>query len=180
MATTDRLERGEELVLGDTEFLEDLGGAGVGLLIEGGEEEVFHAEVFVFELFGGLGGAAEEGLKTGGDVDAAPGGAGARDFGEPGDLRFDPIGKFGRLGAEFFQEAGNEAVLLCGEGVEEVFDLDGLMALLGGLGLGRGDGLLGVFGQLVQVHERKLSAQRLRRARGLLVGRRIRMRIKIR
>jgi hypothetical protein len=27
------------------------------------------------------------------------------------------------------------------------------MTLLGGLGLGRGDGLLGVFGELVQVHE---------------------------
>jgi hypothetical protein len=40
------------------------------------------------------------------------------------------------LGTEFFQQAGNEAVFLGGEGVEEVFDLDGLMALLGGLGLG--------------------------------------------
>jgi hypothetical protein len=57
------------------------------------------------------------------------------------------------LGTEFFQKAGNQAVLLGGEGVEEVLDLDGLMALLGGLGLGRGDGLLGVFGELVQVHE---------------------------
>jgi hypothetical protein len=37
--------------------------------------------------------------------------------------------------------------------VQEVLDLNGLMTLLGGLGLGRGDGLLGVFGELVQVHE---------------------------
>jgi hypothetical protein len=56
------------------------------------------------------------------------------------------------LGTEFFQKAGNEAVLLGGEGVEEVFDLDGLVTLLGGLGLGRGHGLLGVFRQFVQVH----------------------------
>jgi hypothetical protein len=58
------------------------------------------------------------------------------------------------LGTEFFQKAGNEAVLLGGERVEEVLDLNGLVTLLGGLGLGRGDGLLGVFGELVQVHEK--------------------------
>jgi hypothetical protein len=57
------------------------------------------------------------------------------------------------LGTEFFQKAGDEAVLLGGEGVQEVLDLNGLMTLLGGLGLGRGDGLLGVFGELVQIHE---------------------------
>ena len=69
------------------------------------------------------------------------------------------------MGAKFVQEAGDEAVLLGGEGVEEVFDLDGLVALLGGLGLGRGDGFLGVFGELVQVHGRELSERSLRRAR---------------
>jgi hypothetical protein len=69
------------------------------------------------------------------------------------------------LGTEFFQQAGDEAFLLGGEGVEEVFDLDGLVALLGGLGLGRGDGLLGVFGELVQIHVEKLSERSLRRAR---------------
>ena len=51
-----------------------------------------------------------------------------------------------------------------------MLDLDGLVALLGGLGLGRGDGLLGVFGQFVQVHEKKLSGKRSPRARGLLAG----------
>jgi hypothetical protein len=49
--------------------------------------------------------------------------------------------------------------------VEEVFDLDGLVTLFGGLGLGRGDGLLGVFGELVQIHVEKLSERSLRRAR---------------
>jgi hypothetical protein len=51
--------------------------------------------------------------------------------------------------------------------VEEVFDLHSLVALLGGLGLRRGDGLLGVFGQLIQVHSLKLSGKMPRRARGL-------------
>ena len=77
----------------------------------------------------------------------------------------EAVGEFGGLGAELFQEAGNETVLLGGEGVEEVLDLDGLVALLGGLGLGRGDGLLGVFGELIQVHGRELSERSLRRAR---------------
>jgi hypothetical protein len=49
--------------------------------------------------------------------------------------------------------------------VEEVLDLDGLVTLFGGLGLGRGDGLLGVFGELVQIHVEKLSERSLRRAR---------------
>jgi len=96
-----------------------------------------------------LGGAAEEGLETRGDVDAAPGGTGSGDFGQAGDFRFEPLGEFGRLGAQFLEEAGDKAVFLSGEGVKEVLDLDGLVALLGGLGLGRGDGLLGVFSQLI-------------------------------
>ena len=41
--------------------------------------------------------------------------------------------------------------------MEEVFDFNGLMALPGGLGLGRAYGLLGVFGQFVQIHDWKLS-----------------------
>jgi hypothetical protein len=39
------------------------------------------------------------------------------------------------------------------------------VTLFGGLGLGRGDGLLGVFGELVQIHVEKLSERSLRRAR---------------
>ena len=152
LAAADGLEGAEELVLGDAELLEDFGDAGVGLLVKGGKEKVFHAEILVLEFFGGLGGPAEEGLETRGDVDAAPGGARAGDLGQAGDFRFEAVGKFGRLGAEFLEKAGDEAVFLGGERVEEVFDLDSLMALLGGLGLGRGHGLLGVFGQLVEVH----------------------------
>jgi hypothetical protein len=129
----------------------------VGFLVEGGEEKMFHAEIFVFELLGGLGGAAEEGLETRGDVDAASGGTGAGDFGQAGDFRFEPLSEFGRLGTKFLEEAGDKAVFLGGKGVEEMFDFNGLMALLGGLGLGRGDGLLGVFSQLVKIHGSKLS-----------------------
>ncbi|NBS15123.1 MAG: hypothetical protein EBT57_10065 [Verrucomicrobia bacterium] len=51
--------------------------------------------------------------------------------------------------------------------MEEVFDLDGLVTLFGGLGLGRGDRLLGVFGKFVQIHRLELSERRLRRARGI-------------
>jgi len=96
-----------------------------------------------------LGGAAEEGLETRGDVDAAPGGTGSGDFGQAGDFRFEPLGEFGRLGAQFLEQAGDETVFRGGQGVEEMFDLDGLVALLGGLRLSRGDGLLGVFSQLI-------------------------------
>jgi hypothetical protein len=71
------------------------------------------------------------------------------------------------LGTEFFQQAGNEAVLLGSEGVEEVLDLNGLMALLGGLGLGRGNSLLGIFGELVQIHEEQLFKKNHPRARGI-------------
>jgi hypothetical protein len=53
------------------------------------------------------------------------------------------------LGAQFFEEPGDEAIFLRGQGMEEVFDLHGLMALLGRIGLGRGDCLLGVFRELV-------------------------------
>ena len=149
------MEGGEELVLGDAELFEDLGG----------EKEVLDAEILVLELFGGLSGAAEKGLEARGDVEAAAGGAGAGNFGEAGDFGFYSIGELGGLGAKFFQQAGDEAVLLGGEGVEEVFDLDGLVTLLGGLGLGRGDSFLGVFGELVQIHGRELSERSLRRAR---------------
>ena len=153
LAATDGLKGGEELVLGNPELLEDLGGAGVGLLVESGKEKVLHTKILVLELFRGLGGAAEKGLEARGDVDTAARRAGTGDLGETGDFRFNAVGKFGGLGTEFFQQAGDEAVLLGSEGVEEVFDLDGLVALLGGLGLGRGNRLLGVFGELVQVHE---------------------------
>ena len=105
-------------------------------------------------------------MEARGDVDAASGSAGAGDLGKTGDFRLHPVGKFGRLGAEFFQQTGNEALFLGGEGVEEVFNLDGLVALLGGLGLSRGNGFLGVFGEFVQVHKVKLSVKKLRRARG--------------
>jgi hypothetical protein len=40
------------------------------------------------------------------------------------------------------------------------------MTLFGGLGLGRGDRLLGVFGELIQVHKRELSVRSFRRASG--------------
>jgi hypothetical protein len=53
----------------------------MGLLVEGGQEEVFDAEIFVFEFFGGLSGATEEGLEAGSDIDAASGGARAGDLG---------------------------------------------------------------------------------------------------
>ena len=123
-----------------------------------------------FEFFGGLGGAAEERLEARGDVDTAARRAGTGDLGEAGDFRFEAVGKFGGLGTEFFQQAGDEAVFLGGEGVEEVLDLDGLVALLGGLGLGRSDSFLGVFGELVQVHGRELSERSLRRARRIERG----------
>jgi hypothetical protein len=139
----------------------------VGLLVEGGKKKVFHAEILVLEFFSGLGGAAEQGLETRGDVDAASRGTGAGDFGQAGDFRFEPLGEFGGLGTEFFEEAGDESVFLGRKRVEEMFDLDGLVTLLGGLGLGRGDGLLGVFGEFIQVHDLKLSGKKPRRARGL-------------
>ena len=169
MAAADGLQGTEELVLGDAELLQDLGGSGVGFLVEGGEKKMFDAEILILELFGCLGGASEEGLKARGDVDAT-GGAGAGDLGQAGDFRFKAVSKLRGLGTEFLKQARDEAVFLGGEGVEEVFDFDGLVALLGGLGLGRGDGFLGVFGQFVQVHEKKLSGKRPRRARGLLAG----------
>ena len=136
------MEGTEEFVLGDAKFLEDLCRAGVGILVESGEEEMFDAEILVLKFLGGLRGAAEEGLEARGDVDTASGGTGTGDLGQAGDFRFEAVGELGGLGAELFQEAGNETVLLGGEGVEEVLDLDGLVALLGGLGR---DGLRSIF-----------------------------------
>jgi hypothetical protein len=100
----------------------------VRIFLEGGEEKVFDTNVVVFE-FGGFGGSAtEKGLEARGDDGAAWGSAWARDFGQASDFGFEAFGKAGGLGAEFFDEAQDESIRLSGEGVEEVFDIDGGMA----------------------------------------------------
>ena len=86
MAASDGLQGGEEFVWGDAEFFEDLGGAGVGVFLEGGKEEVFDADVVVLE-FGCLGSSAtEERLEARCDDGSAWGGAWARDFGQASDF----------------------------------------------------------------------------------------------
>jgi hypothetical protein len=81
LAAANGLEGGEKFVFGNAELLEDLGGAGLGLLAQSGEQKVFDAEVFVLVLLGGCGRAAEEGLKAWSDINAAAGRAGAGDRG---------------------------------------------------------------------------------------------------
>ena len=39
MASSDGLQGGEEFLWGDAEFFEDLGGSGVRIFLEGGEEK---------------------------------------------------------------------------------------------------------------------------------------------
>jgi hypothetical protein len=60
--------------------------------------------------------------------------------------------KAGGLSAQLFDHARNQAILLGSERVKEVLDLNCLVTLLGGNGLGRCDSFLSIFCKLVQVH----------------------------
>ena len=107
---------------------------------------MFDTEILILEFGGFFGGSAEKGLEAMGDHGASWGDARARNFGQAGDFRFKTLGQASGLRTEFFDEARNEAVRLGGERVEQVFDLDRRMSLLGGDGLSGGDSLLRVFG----------------------------------
>jgi hypothetical protein len=74
----------------------------VGILLDGGEEKMFDADVLVLEFGGFLGGPSQKGLESGGDHRASGGDSRARDLGEPGDFRFESFDEAGGLSAEFF------------------------------------------------------------------------------
>jgi len=102
LTPTDRLERSEKLILGDAEFFEDLGGSGMRILLDGGETEMFDADLIVLEFGCLLGGSPQKGLKSGGNHCTSRGDARARDLGEPGDFRLESFGEARGLSTEFF------------------------------------------------------------------------------
>ena len=108
---------------------------GIGLF-EKAEQEVFGADVFVVEL-GGLGGGGIEGFLQG-RAEEEVGGGGAVDFGFAVNFALDSGGEDGEGSAEFFEEGGNEAVVLRQQRGQEV----GGVHFLVGVGMGDLLGLL--------------------------------------
>ena len=56
------------------------------------------------------------------------------------------------MGAEFFDQARNKSIGLGRKRVKEMFYVDGGVPGAGGVGLGGGDGLLGVLGEFIYIH----------------------------
>jgi hypothetical protein len=73
----------------------------MGILLDGGEEKMFDADIIVLELGSFLGGPPQKGLESGSDHRASGGNTRAGDLWESSDFRFEPFGEAGGLSAEF-------------------------------------------------------------------------------
>jgi hypothetical protein len=90
----------------------------VGILFDGGEEEVFDADVLILKFRSFLSGSSQKGLESRSDHGASRRDAWARDFWETGDFRFELFCKAGRLSAQLFDQTRNQAILLGSERVK--------------------------------------------------------------
>jgi hypothetical protein len=107
----------------------------------GGDEVILHLFGFGFGIGGEFG-------EAGGDVDLVD----FRDDGELGELLFGAGAEGIEGDAGFFEEVGGEPGLLVEEGEEEVFDLELGVGALDRQGLRGTEGVLGFFGEFIEVH----------------------------
>ena len=107
---------------------------------------MLHADILVLHLLGlGLGGG--QGLiQLGGDIDLLGVTAGAGDAGEGLHLLHRRPGERLGVGAHAGQQLGDQAVLLAGQGREQMLLLDGLVGIFHRQALGRLQRLDGFFG----------------------------------
>lgn len=71
LTSTNRLKGCKEFVLRNTELFEDLGSTRVGILLDGGEEEVFDADVLILKFRSFLRGSSQKGLESRSDHGAS-------------------------------------------------------------------------------------------------------------
>ena len=133
---------------GDAEAAGDLGDL-AGLAAEGGQEEVFRADVVVLHLRGELGGRFEGGLQVAGDAAVQ---AFAFHLRAAAELAVEHVGKQVGLDADLLQHGGHDAAVLPDEGQREMEGIHFGMAALLGETLGVPEGFLGFGGPLVGVH----------------------------
>jgi len=125
-----------------------------------GQDEMLDGDVIVLEFFGFVLGADQKLVEPLRDADL-PAGPGTGDLGDviKGGLRF---GKE-KIERNFkpLEEAGDKSAFLCEQCVEEVLDVDSLIAEACGFVLGGAKGRGRPFGKLVQIHKTILEATRM-------------------
>ena len=150
LVAADLLHGLHEALAGEAELLEQA--AGRAAVAGHGQEQVLDRDVVVLEAAGLVFGLGQEAVEAAGDVDLVGRARGARDLGEA--LQFllegleDGHGRHVRL----VEDGRSEAVVLQEKGGEQVLDVDLLVAVAQGGGLGGLEGLLGFFGEAGEVH----------------------------
>ena len=71
LTPANRLKGCKEFVLRDSKLFEDLGSTSVGILLDGGEEEVFDADVLILKFRSFLRGSSQKGLESRSDHGAS-------------------------------------------------------------------------------------------------------------
>jgi hypothetical protein len=139
-------------IFGDAVRSEDLNGD-PRCVLENTQEEVFHADIFIFEPPGLFLSPLKDLIQARGTVALA----GAVDLGKFPQFLTERGRDLLGAGSDFLEERNQDALSLLREGQEKVLHIDGLMLHLVRRFLGRLNGLLGLEGELVKAHGKILQ-----------------------